>query len=149
MEFIKAHKGFIIILAIFILLGIISFLILEKFIIFHGSVYGNRLKNIKKNEVSKKVLKQIEDEFAEKNNIKSSKVYITGRIINIINNVEGESSLENLQSYTEIVFNDIKEKQRKLYDIQIIYKNDKDEDKFPIIGYLGKGLTEFCWSYRG
>ena len=145
MEFIKAHKGLFITFFIFILLAVLSFWILENFIIFHGSVYGNRLDDIKKSEISKKTLKQIEDDFKGKENIKASNAYITGRIVNIINDVEGEASIENLQSYTEIIFNDIKEKQRKLYDIQIIYRNKT----FPIIGYLGKGLTEFRWSYQG
>lgn len=149
MRFIKNHIGLFIFLFIFIVLAVASFLLLEKFIIFHGDSYGNRLQDLEGSHISNDELKKLENDFEEKESIKKAKAYVTGRIINIMNDVEGDPSLETLQSYQEIVFADVPEELRKLYDIQMIYKKENAENLFPIFGYLGKGLTEFRWSYQG
>lgn len=147
MEFIKKHKLFITLFVLFIILAFAMFIILQKFIIFHGDTYGNRLDDIDKVSLDQKI-KTIENAFSEKVEIEKSDVYVTGRILNIINTVNAETSLEKLQEYGNIIFENVTEEERNLYDIQIIYKKEAAENLYPVFGYLGKGLGEIKWSYQ-
>lgn len=147
MKFIKAHKLFFICLFIFIVLAIIAFAILQKYIIFNGDVYGNRLDGIKEVKLDDKI-SDIEKGFMEKEDIAKSHAYVTGRILNIVNEMKSDSTIDTLKGYKDIVLQKLSEEEKKFYDIQIIYNKEGAENLYPVFGYFAKGSTDFKWSYR-
>lgn len=158
------NKKFIIV-AILILIGLICLLLLKGFFYPNGSVsiYGNRLdgiKNIKFNKSDKdKVIKAIKSN--EK--VSSAKMNVHGKIINIIFNVNKDTSVDDAKTIANESLNNFSEEVKGYYDIEVIITmNDEEGTKqqvtdddgktkevitklFPIMGYKNSSSEGLVW----
>lgn len=161
---IVKSKKFPIYLTIFIicmimLISLINFLFPGN----SGSNYGNRLKGIKKYPITKKIKSSITENLSSKENVSDPIINVHGRIINIVFNVNSETSVDDAKAIAGDVKNVVPENIRSFYDIQVlITKKDevgeevqvnnedgttstKTKKQFPIIGYKNTSQSELVW----
>ena len=115
------------------------------------SVYGNRLngiKNIKFTTNDKnKVIKSLKDN--EK--VTDAKMNVHGKIVNIIFNVEKDTSIDDSKAIAASSLNNFTEDVKGFYDIEVIItKNDEEKDEngnksFPIMGYKNSSSEGLVW----
>lgn len=162
-KIIKSKK-FPLYLAIFIicmimLISLLSFLFPGN----SGSNYGNRLKGINKYPITKKIKSSITENLNSRENVSSASINVHGKIINIIFNVNGETSIDDAKAIAGEVKDVIPENIRSFYDVQIlITKKDevgeeiqinnedgttstKTKKQFPIIGYKNTSQSDLIW----
>jgi len=145
--FIKKHKKLSIGLSIFIILLLIFILI--KVVLFpaaNGDVYGDRLKNIDKYEISKKTTEKILKELESQTSVKSAEYNNEGRILSFVIILDAEIKNSDAKKYGNIILDGLKDKYKEYYDIQIMFGTEKDTETYPIAGYKSKTSEGFVWS---
>lgn len=148
-----------------LLVVLIVCIILLKGVFFPGgkSNYGNRLDGIKKIEFTKKDKNNVIEFISKNDNVKSSKMNIHGKIINVIFDVNENVSIDDSRKIASSSLEKFSDKVKGFYDIQfIITKSDeKGEEKkttdsegkevttvvknFPIMGYKNANKGSIVW----
>ncbi len=109
------------------------------------ALYGNRLDDVKEYPVKTSTLKKIESEIKKTDKVETVTSRVQGRIVVVDIIIKKETSRDDAKLLADIVANDLSEKQKELYDVQIFI--DKDDDAtFPIIGYRHKKKDAFSWT---
>lgn len=135
----------LILIGIIVLIVILGLLFLKSlFFVNQDRVYGDRLDGIKDVEVSDSVMNEMASVFKDVEGVTKTDARENGKIINLLIDVEATTDFNKLKEVSKEVYKKLDKDQRKFYDIQIFFFGDGD--KYPIIGYLHKGGTEFVWS---
>lgn len=148
--FVKEHKKLSIGIAVGVILLLL--LILIKVLVFPsigGDVYGDRLKDISKYEVSKETVEKIKDEMKDQTSVDKVDYVNQGRILSFVVILDTEIKTEDAQKYANIITDGLKDDQKEYYDIQVIFNTDKESKSYPIAGYKSKSGKGFVWSGNG
>jgi len=126
-----------------ILVGVIMYFIGQT----NKDKYGTRLEGIESVEIKDKKLNEIEDKIKENELVKDVDIHIKGKLIyiNITLNSGKHTDSENIAQSSLESFS---EKEKAYYDIQYIVKNEdkKNEEKFPVMGYIKAGNSVIKWT---
>lgn len=147
---IKKHKKLAIFISAFII--VLLLVILLKVILFSNSslsVYGDRLEDKDKYEVSKSSITEIKKELKNQTAVSEVSYNNEGRILSFIVSLDTEIKNEDAQKYANIITENLKDKIKGYYDIQVIFNTEKETDTYPIAGYKGKSSDDFVWSGNG
>lgn len=146
MNIIKNNKGIFITLFIILVLLIGGIFVLKAFFP-SGNEYGNRLKGIEKVSFSDKEIKKLEEEIKKRDKIKKVSVDIKGKLINIIITVE-DADIADIKDYCKEKLELFDEEELSYYDIQFLLQEEKEKEdtKYPSIGYKHKTSSEIKWS---
>lgn len=140
----KKQKKMILI-GIIVVVVILGLLFLKSlFFVKQDRVYGNRLDGIEDVEVSESVMDEMASVFKDVEGVKSTDARENGKIINLLIDVGDTTDFNKLKEASNEVYKKLDKDQRKFYDVQVFFFGGGD--KYPIIGYLHKGGTEFVWS---
>ena len=140
----KKQKRMILI-GIIVVVVILGLLFLKSlFFVKQDRVYGNRLDGIEDVEVSESVMNEMASVFKDVEGVKSTDARKNEKIINLLIDVEDTTDFNKLKEASNEVYKKLDDDQRKFYDVQVFFFGGGD--KYPIIGYLHKGGTEFVWS---
>lgn len=146
-EFLKNHKLLIVVLVI-IIIFLVALISLYNFFApdYKKSLYGNRLEDIQKHEISKKTIEKIEKNVKELEYIKSFDYNLKGRIMNFIIEVKDETSLKDSKKVWNLIIDELEEKQTKYYDIQVFLIEKEESEVYPVIGYKHKTSDGIVWT---
>ena len=132
-------------LFLMILIAIIYNLVMPKT---GEPVYGNRLEGIEEVEIKKEDQKELEEKFEKNTIVEQAKVNISWKTVNAIVTVKEKTSVDNAKKLTKELTSFLSKEQIAFYDLQIFIKcEDKDNKKFPIIGYKNIKSEAFSFSY--
>ena len=145
MDFLKKNKSMIV-AGLILLAVVVTIFIVKDTVMFDESQaeYGNRLEGIDKVKVTDDQIKEIKNNL--KDNMKSVELSIQGRTINIIIEVNPDTSVGDAKSYAEKALETLTEEQKSYYDIEALVKNSADKDHYPIIGYKHKTRGSYTWT---
>lgn len=110
--------------------------------------YGNRLDDIKKAglTITKEETSKIVESVEKVSYVKSASTSVEGRIINVIVTVKDKTSVKEAKALDKTVLASISDKQKKLYDVQLLIKNENEKAKdFPMIGYKNSSDKGFVF----
>ena len=144
MKFIKKHINLVVFIGV-VLLTILGVL-LAKSIFFPDeatAIYGNRIDGVKKYPIKEEKTKVQE---ALKDETKQTSVRVQGRIIYITVIVNDDINLDSAKNLGPKILEQFSDEQKAYYDIQLLIKNDANQDNFPIIGYKHHTKTSFSWT---
>ncbi len=145
MSFFKRNKATIIAIVIFL---VVLVFVVQMFNIFLSSdekgVYGKRLEGREEVRITSKYMTKIEKALKEQT--KKVKVEEQGRILNVIITAKDDANLESAKSLGATVLEQLEDKQKKYYDIQVFIKKDTEEENFPIIGYKHHTKDNYTWT---
>lgn len=149
MKFFKKHKKE----TIFLMVGIAVFLILLIIFIvmwFSGSnnKYGTRLDKIDEVPLSDSYLGDIESDISDKSIVSKVSSNIQGKLVNFIITVKDGTSIDDAKKLSSVVKDGFTDDELKFYDLQVFVavSSNKDDTKYPIIGYKHKNNDNFVWS---
>ena len=145
MKFIKKHANLVVAIGVVVLL-VVGLLILKNFLSpsENKAIYGNRLDGRKKVEISKDTMSKAES--AIKDDAKTAKVRIAGRIIEAMVVVDDGKSLDDAKAIGPKIVDSFSDKEKKYYDFQIFISKDGDSNQFPIIGYKHHTKDSISWT---
>lgn len=145
MKFISKHKSSIVGLLIFIAV-LAAFFLFKNTVMFeeNQAIYGSRLEGEEKVKVTKEQEQKVSE--AAKDIVKSVYVRQSGKIINIIAEVNPETSLTDAKSIGDKTYAIFTEEQKKFFDFQFLIDNPKNTDQFPIAGYKNKSREAISWT---
>lgn len=148
-SFVKKHKGLIIFLIIFVILGVLLFQFARSILMVEneGTLYGNRLEGIEKVKLNEDTLDKIVSDMKKNEQVKSAKHRLEGRLLNFSLNVKGGTSQEAIISLVGSIKEALTEKEQAFYDIQVIVtcSEEKESELYPMIGYKHKTSSDFVW----
>ena len=149
MKFFKKHKKE----TIFLMVGIAVFLILLIIFIvmwFSGSnnKYGTRLDKIDEVPLSDSYLGDIESDISDKSIVSKVSSNIQGKLVNFIITVKDGTSIDDAKKLSSVVKDGFTDDELNFYDLQVFVavSSNKDDTKYPIIGYKHKNNDNFVWS---
>lgn len=145
MDFAKKHKNIVIAVIIFVLV-LIVFLYTNRVLNAseNKAVYGTRLdaiKDVKINESRESQIKEVLKDVSKKVTIREQ-----GRIVEIDMVANDDLARDTAKAKAGEVLSKFSEKERKVYDVQIFIKKEKEDAAFPIIGYAHHNKAEFSWT---
>lgn len=147
--FIMNHKKGLAIFGILLLIFVILCIFVWGFLFPDGSKseYGNRLDGIDKVRISDDKLKKLETELEGRDFVKSADAYITGRIINVMIDVNDGTDVATAKALTEVVKSNFSEDELAFYDTQVYLTNEgNSESSYPYIGYKHRTESDFFWT---
>ncbi len=157
------NKTFIIFMILFIIFLVCIFMLRSVFITGGGSKYGNRLDGIKKISFTDKNKKSITSQIEKSDKVKSAKINVHGKIINVIFDVKEDTSKEDAKAIAQSSLEKFSDKVKGFYDIEfmITKKDEKGEEvkkkkddgteetiikkQFPIMGYKNPKRNDIVW----
>lgn len=144
---VKDNKFTIIVLVIFGIMFVMGAVFYSMVMPSNGKpAYGNRLDGIEKVELSSSDKNKITSSLEDEKIVKSSKVDIKGRIINVIIEVNEGTKEKAAKDLTDVVVKSLSEAQVGYYDIQVFITNEsKDAEGFPMIGYKTNKVNKFTF----
>ncbi|MGI6329341.1 MAG: hypothetical protein ACOXZR_00575 [Bacilli bacterium] len=144
---LKKYKWLILSICIIIVFSFIYFL--KTFVYYNqGTIYGNRLKGIKEVKISQDLKNDLVDTLKHNLGVKTAKVELQGRILNILIEVEETVSIEESQTFMINLLPKFTEKIKEYYDLHFYITKDslKEEENLPLIGVKSKFSSEIVWS---
>lgn len=147
-KFYRKHKkavniGGLIIIGCLLIYGVFGFFVENT----SSPIYGNRLEGIKKVEIKKDRLKEIEEELQKEEKVTESKVSIEGKIVKTTLNVEDDTSIDDAKKVASVILNKLEKKELDFYDLEIyVSKKDESKNNFPIIGHKKAGKENISWT---
>ena len=118
-------------------------------LMFAGSgkpLYGNRLDGIEKVQVTDTETNDLIKELKEKKYVTTASTHVSGKIINVLVEVEKGTSKSKAKSLKDEVLKAFTDDQKKFYDIQLFITNEnKDAKGYPIIGYKNSTDKNFAF----
>ena len=147
MSFIRKNKFVIIAIAVFLILVIIAFQVVNMFFPEEGkALYGDRLEGIEEVELSDKKLSSMSSAIEDNAAVKEASVSVAGKIVEVIITVQDDTTVEAAKGLNTIILDSLKKKEKSFYDVQIFVKKDTDAADFPIIGYKHHAKDSFSWT---
>jgi hypothetical protein len=149
MKWLKKHPKTLIIIILVVALLMLGLLTMNLlYPSYSKSIYGNRLQGIEDVQIKEDLKNDIINNLESNKEVKSAKIDIRGKIINVIIDIKSNINLktaETIANYTLIKFTD---KQKVFYDIQYFLTQTevKDSTVYPVIGYKNKLSSEIVWS---
>ena len=145
MRKLRKHRGTIVGIIVFVVV-LIAALYIKNMISPDEStaLYGERLDGRDQVKISSETMKKVED--ALKENTSSVKVRVAGRIINVTIAVNEGVSRDDAKGMGTKAIEQFSEAERAYYDFQILIKNEKNAEQFPIIGYKHHGKDNISWT---
>lgn len=130
-------------IGLIILIIIIVLLVLYKSLFYSNAekaIYGDRLRDIKKNELTKKQRVELHDKVSTIEGISNVKIEVKGRLIKFFITYNEGLTPEDIQSKCNESLTHISDKVKNYYDITF-YSIQVKEGKttYPVIGYKQKG----------
>lgn len=145
MKFIKKHINTIIGILVFIIVFVGILIVKDALNPQEGNaIYGNRLEGREEVEITKTTKDKVINSLNEQ--AKSTKVRVSGRIVNIIINVNDDTNLEVAKSLGPKALESFSAKEKKYYDFQFLIENTANKNQFPIIGYKHHGKEDISWT---
>ncbi len=145
--FLKKNKYTTLVIILFLIVLVI--LVQVKNIFFPNmgkAIYGNRLDGIEKVEIKKASLEKIESKLKENSIVQKVSVFVKGKLLNVIVTVKEDTPKENAKELTTFILENLTEKQKKYYDLQIFLQKTNEDASFPIIGYKHHGRDQFSFT---
>ena len=147
MSFIRKNKFVIIAIAVFLILVIIAFQVVNMFFPEEGkALYGDRLEGIEEVELSDKKLSSMSSAIEDDAAVKEASVSVAGKIVEVIITVQDDTTVDTAKGLNAIVLEQLDDDEKEFYDIQIFVKKDTDAADFPIIGYKHHAKDSFSWT---
>ena len=148
--FIMSHKKGLAIAGIILLIFVILCIFVWGFLFPDGSKseYGNRLDGIDKVRISDDKLKKLETELEGHDFVKSADAYITGRIINVMIDVNDGTDVATAKALTEVVKSNFSEDELAFYDALTKPEAIKDFYQHGELKELTKELTDLLRKNR-
>ena len=147
MSFIRKNKFVIIAIAVFLILVIIAFQVVNMFFPEEGkALYGDRLEGIEEVELSDKKLSSMSSAIEDDAAVKEASVSVAGKIVEVIITVQDDTTVDTAKGLNDIVLEQLDDDEKGFYDIQIFVKKDTDAADFPIIGYKHHAKDSFSWT---
>ena len=115
------------------------------------SVYGNRLKGIKNIKFTTSDKNKVTNALKENEKVTDAKMNVHGKIVNIIFNVEKDTSVDDSKTIAASSLEKFSSDVKEFYDIEVIItKNDEEKDEngnksFPIMGYKNSSSEGLVW----
>jgi len=148
MKLINKHKK-LVVLGILLIIFIVLVIFIVKLFIYptDGPIYGNRLDGIKDVKINDNKANELESNLLSKDNVKSAKMYVQGKIINILIDVE-TIDVETAKKIFVDTLEEFSKEEKEFYDFQYFITNssDKDSDSYPVIGYKSKTKDSISWT---
>ncbi len=145
LNFIKKHKKGVIITTIVLLVFLIlAVIFINKFVLYHGSSYGDRLDGIEEVKLNDDKFRSIEEKLKDQEGISSASASLNGKIIHVFVTASITDN-EKLKSTAASILEVLSDEEKKFYDIEIYYSSSENAD-FSLIGYYRKGSEGFTWS---
>lgn len=148
MKFIKKNKKLIVLGILAVLLIIFIIFIVRMFVYpTDGPIYGNRLDGIDEVKINDNKSNEIESSLLSNSNIKSAKMYIQGKIVNILIDVQN-ISVDDAKGALNGTLGSFSDKEKSFYDFQYFITNSSDEnnESYPVIGYKSKSNDSITWT---
>jgi len=157
------NKIFVIFLTLFLVFIICLLILGGIFVPGHGSHYGNRLDGIKQNPFNEKDQKKVSDSINKDDKVKSAKINIHGKIINVIFDVNKDVSIDDSKAIANASLEKFSKKVKEFYDIQFLITKSEEEGEeveikkedgttsteikkaFPIMGYKNSKSDGIVW----
>ncbi len=147
MSFIRKNKFVIIAIAVFLILVIVAFQVVNMFFPEEGkALYGDRLDGIEEVELTDKKLESIASSIEEDAAVKNAEVSVAGKIVEVIITVQDDTSTDTAKGLNTKVLESLDDDEKKFYDIQIFLTKETDANDFPIIGYKHHSKDSFSWT---
>ena len=145
MRKLRKHRGTIVGIIVFIALVVGGFY-LKNIVAPDESkaIYGERLEGQKNVKITDATKKKVEE--ALKENTENVKVRVAGRTINVIVETKEGVSRDDAKNMGSKAIEQFSEAERNYYDFQILLKNEKNAEQFPIIGYKHHGKENISWT---
>jgi len=145
MNFFERHKNLVIALIIVVL---VLFIALYSNSVINSNenkaIYGSRLDAIKDTPISESRESQIKESLDQISN--ETTIREQGRIIEIMVTLKDDITRDKAKEEAKKAYEKLSEKERKLYDVQIFFKKEKEDNQFPIIGYANHNKGTFSWT---
>lgn len=158
------NKKFIIVVVL-VLIGIICLLLLKGFLYPNSniSLYGNRLDGIKDIKFDKSDKDKVTKSISDNEKVSSAKMNVHGRIINVIFNVNKDTTLDDAKAIANDSLGNFSDAVKGYYDIQFIITMDDEEGVkeqvtkedgstqevvtkvFPVMGYKNSNSEGLVW----
>ncbi len=147
MDFIKKNKFTIIAVGVFLILVLLLVQVKNIFFPNEGSaIYGNRLEGIESVKITKDKKTKIEKSLTSDAIATDAKVSVSGKIVEVIITVNDETSVDAAKGLSGKVLENLSDKEKEYYDIQIFINKKSESSEFPIIGYRHHAKDEFSWT---
>ena len=144
---LKKNKFTTIVFFIFLVLFIIGWIVFGLVMPKTGKpVYGNRLDGIEKVQVTDTETNDLIKALKEKDYVTTASTHISGKIINVLVEVEKGTSKSKAKSLKDEVLKAFTDDQKNFYDIQLFITNEnKDAKGYPMIGYKNSTDKNFVF----
>lgn len=144
---LKKNKFTTIVFFIFLVLFIIGWIVFGLVMPKTGKpVYGNRLDGIEKVQVTDTETNDLVKALKEKDYVTTASTHISGKIINVLVEVEKGTSKSKAKTLKDEVLKAFTDDQKKFYDIQLFITNEnKDAKGYPMIGYKNSTDKNFVF----
>lgn len=148
MNFIKKNKFTIIAILIFIGLVILGVEVKNLLVPDSGkAVYGDRLDEIDKHELSSNLFETISEKLKENTNVLKVSNKVHGKIINLIITVNSDLSISDAKGIANSTVSMFSDDELSYYSLQVyVIKEDETLNNFPIIGYKGVESNELIFT---
>lgn len=150
MKFIKNHKfEFIILTIALIVIIVFGVFFIKMWFEENEDVYGDRLKGIEKVELSDGYIKDIFELIKkDRTYVENVSYSLEGKLLSFIVEVTNGTDVELSKTLVTSITDNLKEEELAFYDIQVYIKEkeEKEDSRYPIIGYKHKTSEVFVWS---
>lgn len=145
-EFVKNHKkqcliGGLIFLVIFLIILVWLFIVP----LFGNNKYGDRLDGIENHKISDSVVEKTINTMKENKQVNEVEYHNEGRILIFIVTVSTDMKKEDAQALGKIILDNLKDKDKEYYDIQILIDTEEENENYPIAGYKSKSKKDFVY----
>lgn len=109
--------------------------------------YGNRLDGIEEVEIKKEDSEKMVSTIEKEDKVKSVTYNIQGKIVNVIIEVEKDTTVKDAKTLAKKVTDCYEKDQVAFYDFQVFIQNEDDSNEsYPIIGYKKATSNDFSFT---
>ena len=145
-RYFRSHIRLFIVLAIFIVVVLGTFITFNVIFVNNSTKYGSRLDGIENVKITDKIKKEMKKNVETLEITKSVSIRLSGKTIEVIAVVKDDIEVEKSKEISGKVTEKLTDDQKKYYDIQIMIKKTTDDAKFPIIGYRHHNKDYYSWT---
>lgn len=146
-KIIKKHKWTFIIVIAFIVFMIITSQVLNLVLVNSGKpVYGDRLDGIKRIEISKTNILNLENGLKENPKVQSIKYSLHGKVIGVKIILLDDVTVADAKVIGTSVLEYFDTEQKSNYGIEVYLIKNVADEKFPIMGYKHYTKENLSWT---
>lgn len=146
-KLIKKHKWTFIIIILFIVFMITMSQLLNLVLVNSGKpVFGDRLDNVKRIEISKTNILNLETGIKENPKVESIKYSLHGKVIGLKIVLVEDATVAEAKKIGTSVLDYFDTEQKTNYGIEIYLLKNSSDEKFPIIGYKHYSNETISWT---